>query len=44
MSAEKRYGGGTVAAANVQDSSEVAIAKKILDGFGTDVDVEAPAF
>lgn len=40
---QKRDGGGTVAAANVEDAGEFAIAKEILDGVGADVDVIAPA-
>lgn len=40
---QKRDGGGAVAAADVEDAGEFAIAKEILDSVGADVDVVAPA-
>ena len=40
---QKRDGGGAVAAADVENVGELAIAKKILDGLGADFDVVAAA-
>ncbi len=40
---QKRDGGRAVAAADVENAGEFAIAKEILDGVGADVDVVAPA-
>jgi len=40
---QKRDGGGTIAAADVENAREFAIAKKVLNGVGADVDVVAPA-
>ncbi len=41
---EQGDGGGTVSAADVQNSAEFALAEKMLDRLGADIDVEAPAF
>ena len=40
---QKRDGGGAVAAADIENVGELAIAKKILDGLGADFYVVAPA-
>ena len=40
---QERDGGGAVAAADVENAGEFAIAKEILDGVGAYVDVVAPA-
>ena len=40
---QKRDGSGAVAAADVENVGELAIAKKILDGLGADFYVVAPA-
>ena len=43
MGVQEGDGGGAVTTADVENRGEFAIAKKVLDGVGADVDVVAPA-
>jgi hypothetical protein len=43
LRSQKRDGDGAVTTADVEDAGECAMAEKILDGVGTNVDVVAPA-